>query len=84
MDKARNICFNTSMDIQTIRNLEIDYKKLAVAREEKGLTQAQAAREIGIDRRILWQYENGKALPLENFTKLMLFYGKTIEFFLGE
>ena len=72
------------MDIQTIRNLEIDYKKLAVAREEKGLTQAQAAREIGIDRRILWQYENGKALPLENFTKLMLFYGKTIEFFVGK
>jgi len=72
------------MDIQTIRNLEIDYKKLAVAREEKGLTQAQVAREVGLDRRIIWQYENGKALPLENFAKLMLFYGKTIEFFVGK
>jgi len=37
---------------------------------------------IGFDRRQIWQYENGVALPLENFTKMMLFYGKDISYFL--
>ena len=60
------------MDIETIKDLQIDYKKLAVAREEKGLTQAQAAREIGIDRRILWLDETGKAVKLANITKMKL------------
>jgi transcriptional regulator with XRE-family HTH domain len=70
------------MDVQTIQNLKIDYTKLAVARKEKGLSQSAVGRELGLDRRSIWQYENGDALPLENFTKMMLFYGKPIEFFL--
>jgi transcriptional regulator with XRE-family HTH domain len=70
------------VDIETIKNLEIDCSKLVLAREEKGMTQSEVAKELGLDRRVVWQYENGKALPLENFTKLMFFYGKPIEFFL--
>lgn len=72
------------MDLHTIQNLKIDYKKLADARKEKGLTQADVAKALGLDRRQIWQYENDKALPLENFTKLMMFYGKPIEFFISE
>lgn len=70
------------MDIETIKNLEIDCTKLVEAREAKGLTQSAVAKELGLDRRTIWQYENGKALPLENFTKLILFYEKPIEYFL--
>lgn len=69
------------MDIQTIRNIEIDHTRLVAAREERGLSQADVARELGIDRRKIWQYENGVALPLQNFTKLAIFYGKEIEYF---
>ena len=70
------------MDTLEIQNLEIDYTQLEVARTEKGLTQSEVAKALGLDRRQVWQYENGVALPLENFTKLMMFYGKSIEFFL--
>lgn len=72
------------MDIQTIQNLKIDYKKLIEARKEKGLSQADVARVLDFDRRQIWQYENGVALPLENFTKMMLFYGKDINYFLAK
>ncbi len=70
------------MDTLEIQNLEIDYTKLEYARKEKGLSQTDVAKALNLDRRQIWQYENGKALPLENFTKLMMFYGKSIEFFL--
>ncbi len=70
------------MDTLEIQNLEIDYTKLECARKEKGLSQTDVARALNLDRRQIWQYENGKALPLENFTKLMMSYGKSIEFFL--
>lgn len=75
---------NVVMDIQTIRDIEIDHTQLVKAREEKGLSQAEVGREIGVDRRSIWQYENGKSLPLESFTKLMYFYGKPIEYFVRQ
>lgn len=70
------------MDIQAIQNLTINHKKLVEARREKNLTQSDVAKALDIDRRKIWQYENGVALPLENFTKMMLFYGKDISYFL--
>jgi transcriptional regulator with XRE-family HTH domain len=70
------------MNVSEIQNLEIDYKKLRQARNEKGLTQSEVAKVLGLDRRQVWQYENGVSLPLENFTKLAIFYGKPLEFFL--
>lgn len=72
------------MNTLEIQNIEIDYKKLTEARLEKGLRKADVAKALGLDRRQVWQYENGVSLPLENFTKMMLFYGKPIEFFLKE
>lgn len=71
------------MDVQTIQKLKIDHTKLAAARKEKGMSQADAGRGIGVDRRSIWQYEQGNVLPLENFTKLMLLYEKDIHYFLA-
>ena len=70
------------MNIASIKSLKIDHKKLAEARREKGLSQSEVARELGFDRRQIWQYENGVALPLESFSKLAVYYGKPIEFFI--
>ena len=72
------------MDIDTIKDLSIDHTKLVEARHEKGYSQAEVARSLGFDRRQIWQFEQGTALTLENFTKLMFFYGKPIEFFLKQ
>ncbi len=69
------------MDIRLIKTLTIDHTKLVEARNERGLSQSEVARALGFDRRQIWQYENGVALPLENFTKLAMFYQKPIEFF---
>lgn len=71
-----------NVNTETIKGLEIDHTKLVDARKEKGFTQAEVARNLGFDRRQVWQFERGTALTLENFTKLMLFYGKPIEFYL--
>ncbi len=70
------------MDIQTIKEIEIDHTKLVEAREEKGLSQSEVARSLGFERNRIWQFERGVALTLENFTKLMYFYNKPIEYFL--
>lgn len=70
------------MDTQTVKSRKIDHAKLALARKEKGLSQAAAGRQIGVDRRSIWQIENGTALTLDNFTKLMFLYEKPFEFFL--
>lgn len=70
------------MDTLEIQQVEIDYTKLKTARTELGLSQSAVAKALGLDRRQIWQYENNIALPLENFTKLVLFYKKPLEFFL--
>lgn len=72
------------MDTLQIQNIQIDYTKLEELRKARGLSKAAVARAIGVDRRQVWQYEKGKSLPLENFTKMILFYGKPIEYFLKE
>jgi len=71
------------MDIQTIKDVTIDYSKLVEARKTLGLSQADVGRELGFDRRQIWQFENGVGLTLANFTKLALFYKRPIEFFLA-
>lgn len=70
------------MEVTTLINPQIDHGKLAEAREERGFTQAQVARLLGYDRRQIWQFEKGKGLTLENFTRLMMFYDKPFKYFL--
>lgn len=77
------MCHNLfRMDTQTIRGIKIDPAKLIEARKERGLSKAEVGRELGFDRRQIWQFEQGTALTLENFTKLMMFYRKPMEFFI--
>ncbi len=76
------MCDTTNMDIKDIKTVEIDHRKLALAREERGLSQSAVARQLGVNRQRIWQFEQGVSLTLENFTKLMLFYDKPIEFFI--
>jgi transcriptional regulator with XRE-family HTH domain len=70
------------MDSETIKEIEIDPGKLIEARTAKGLSQSDVARELGFDRRQIWQFEKGTGLTLANFTKLALFYNLPIEFFI--
>lgn len=65
----------------TLETPKVDPRRLIAARKDKGLTQAQVARETGFDRRQIWQFEQGVSLTLENFTRLMLFYDKPFEYF---
>ena len=37
--------------------------KLKYFREKKGLTRAQLAEAAGIDRTLIWRYENNKCQP---------------------
>jgi transcriptional regulator with XRE-family HTH domain len=72
------------MDSETIKEITIDPGKLVEARTAKGLTQSDVARELGFDRRQIWQFEKGTGLTLANFTKLALFYNRPIEFFINK
>jgi DNA-binding XRE family transcriptional regulator len=75
---------NLAMDSETIKEITIDPGKLVEARTAKGLTQSDVARELGFDRRQIWQFEKGTGLTLANFTKLALFYNQPIEFFINK
>ncbi|MCL2862343.1 MAG: helix-turn-helix domain-containing protein [Firmicutes bacterium] len=53
-------------------------------REAKGLSQAQLAKEIGLNHRTISQYERGITEPdLKTIEKLCLFFGETSDYLLG-
>ncbi len=58
--------------------------KLIKARENTGFTQREVARETGIPRSTLANYEIGRTQPdLENLGKLADFYGVSVDWLLG-
>ena len=60
----------------------INGPKLVAAREESGLTQAEAAAQAGIGKSALGRYERGNANPTPDaLEKLADLYGKTPEWF---
>jgi transcriptional regulator with XRE-family HTH domain len=56
---------NRPMDSETIKEITIDPGKLVEARTAKGLTQSDVARELGFDRRQIWQFEKGTGLEMK-------------------
>jgi DNA-binding XRE family transcriptional regulator len=54
-----------------ITDIQIDKTELRIAREECGLSQAEAARQLGISRQTLWSYESGEGLPSANILARM-------------
>lgn len=60
-------------------------RRIRAAREAKGLSQAEAAREAGIPGHSLWRYEDGRVAPdLENLARVARVLGVTIESLLAE
>lgn len=59
-------------------------KRIAILREEKGITQEQLAKDIKIERSTLSHYETGRRRP--DFETLILFakyFGVTTDYLLG-
>ena len=53
-------------------------------REEKGLSQANLGKEIGVDNRTISQYETGKREPdIQTIKKLCGFFDVTAGYLLG-
>lgn len=60
-------------------------RRIRAAREAKGLSQAEAAREAGIPGHSLWRYEDGRVAPdLENLARVARVLGVTMESLLVE
>lgn len=59
-------------------------KRLKQLRIEKGLSQAELAKEIGINHRTISQYETGINEPdIQTIKKLCDFFGVTADYLLG-
>lgn len=53
-------------------------------RHDRGLTQAELARQIGVNRVTVWQYENSKTRPsLEKVVNLCQVFNCSVEKLLG-
>ncbi len=64
---------NLKLDRITIRP-----ELLRAARNRAGLTQAEAARLLGLSRQTLWSYERGRGLPSANvLARICVLYGVT-------
>jgi transcriptional regulator with XRE-family HTH domain len=62
------------MDIETIRNVDIDPAKLKAARGDR--SPSEVAKLFGIERQHLWAIENGSRKPSAPLLiRLCLFYG---------
>lgn len=61
-------------------------EKFKVQREQKHLTQQQAADGLGINRRMITRYENNLSFPRtrENYKKIADFFGVDVNYFLSE
>ena len=58
--------------------------RLKELREEKGLSQMQLAKEIGVNHRTISQYEIGIREPdIQTIKKLCAFFDVTAGYFLG-
>lgn len=49
-----------------IKDLELNGSLLRDARERAGLTQAQAAKLVGVERGTIWNFEHGNGRPSGN------------------
>ena len=59
--------------------------KLRVLREERGLTQKEAAELAGVSRLTLYRLESGKQAPyMPTVTKIVRAYGVPLEELVGE
>lgn len=56
-------------------------RRLKESRLEVGLTQIQAATELGVDRRCVSSWENGKAMPMvDEWYKIGPLYGVSLDY----
>ena len=59
-------------------------QRLLSLRQEKGLSQMEAATEIGIDHTMLCRYEKGEFCPkIDNAYRLANYYGVSIDWLAG-
>ncbi|WP_241243639.1 helix-turn-helix domain-containing protein [Caldicellulosiruptor changbaiensis] len=58
-------------------------KRLKELREEKGLTQAELAKELGISVQNLSYYENGREPKYELLIKIADYFGVTVDYLIG-
>lgn len=71
------------MNMKLIR-LTVRPELLRRAREASGLTQAQAARALGISRQSIWSYEHGRGRPSADvFLRMCVLYRITPDQFAG-
>ena len=60
------------------------YKRIRGLREEKGLTQVQIAKELGMSQTGYSKYETGENdIPTAVLIKLSKFYNTSIDYILG-
>ena len=63
----------------------INGRLLRVARKDAGLTQAQAAERVGVNRNSVVRYENGASRPLPKILgRLSEIYGRSPDWFYGD
>ncbi len=73
------------------RNYKIDRefalavgKRLTALRKEKNLTQAEASEQMGVERTLLVQWENGVRTPdVDSWITLASFYGVSTDYIAG-
>lgn len=58
-------------------------ERLRELRKEKGLSQAEVAKLLGISRPAYVQYETGKTTPSQRINDLCIIFGVTADYILG-
>jgi SOS-response transcriptional repressor LexA len=59
-------------------------KRLKLARENARLTQEQVARELDVNRHVVWNWETGRSWPtLGHLRRLTGLYGVTVDWLMG-
>lgn len=58
-------------------------RRVELARRVRGISVAELARRIGVDRKRLWRVPNGqRAMRVDEFVKLCAFFGLGIKSFI--
>ena len=59
-------------------------ERIKILREEKGISQAELAKRLGVNRSIVSSYENQTRLPsIQMLSKLSYLFNVSIEYLLG-
>ena len=66
-----------------MEHIDLIAARMEQARWERGISVAELARRIGVDRKRLWRVPNGqRAMRVDEFVKLYAFFGLGIKSFI--